>query len=314
MQSALSQAFSEPLLAAMPQLSEKLHQGVPSSNPALYLGHEVCKSTTALGLRAALHLERVKSRYTGKERDAESGNDYFGARYYASTMGRFLSPDWSAKVEPVPYAKLDDPQSLNLYAYVGNNPLVRDDEDGHDFGQMAALYAESNQAIQDAEAAAKQPPSTPAQQQIHTETTITVHANTHWWNSVGSWFASKFAAISTVFSRSFGSSGGPRAGKPFTPKGKQEVLQRNAAENGGQNVCENCRQPTVPAQQSQSGVPRPSNESTVDHIHPRSLNGDGDPINGQNLCPTCNGIKSDSLPVMEEPVMPEVPIEIPIFP
>lgn len=30
---------------------------------------------------------------TGKERDAESGNDYFGARYYASAMGRFLSPD-----------------------------------------------------------------------------------------------------------------------------------------------------------------------------------------------------------------------------
>ena len=45
--------------------------------------------------------------FTGKERDAETGNDYFGARYYASTMGRFLSPDWSAKVEPVPYAKLD---------------------------------------------------------------------------------------------------------------------------------------------------------------------------------------------------------------
>ena len=93
MQSALSQAFSEPLLAAMPQLSEKLHQGVPSKNPALYLGHEVCKSTTALGLRAALHLDRVQSRSTGKERDTESGNDYFPARYYASSMGRWTSPD-----------------------------------------------------------------------------------------------------------------------------------------------------------------------------------------------------------------------------
>jgi len=131
MQSALSQAFSEPLLAAMPQLSEKPHLGVPSSNPAPYLGHEVSKSTTALGLRAALHLERVKSRSTGKERDSESGNDYFGARYYASSMGRFMSPDWSAKEEPVPYAKLDDPQSLNLYAYVMNNPLIRADIDGH---------------------------------------------------------------------------------------------------------------------------------------------------------------------------------------
>src|ERR1039458_200446 len=68
---------------------------------------------------------------TGKERDTESGNDYFGARYYASSMGRFMSPDWSAKAEPVPYAKLDNPQSLNLYAYVGNNPLSRTDPTGH---------------------------------------------------------------------------------------------------------------------------------------------------------------------------------------
>jgi RHS repeat-associated protein len=70
-------------------------------------------------------------KFTGKERDPESGNDYFGARYFASTMGRFLSPDWPAKAEPVPYAKLDDPQSLNLYSYVRNNPLSRVDADGH---------------------------------------------------------------------------------------------------------------------------------------------------------------------------------------
>src|ERR1019366_2886007 len=61
--------------------------------------------------------------FTGKERDTESGNDYFGARYYASSMGRWMSPDWSAKEDPVPYAKLDDPQTLNLYDYVRNNPL-----------------------------------------------------------------------------------------------------------------------------------------------------------------------------------------------
>ena len=75
--------------------------------------------------------------FTGKERDPESalatnsGNDYFGARYYSSTLGRWLSPDWSAKAEPVPYAKLDNPQSLNLYSYVLNNPLTGVDADGH---------------------------------------------------------------------------------------------------------------------------------------------------------------------------------------
>jgi RHS repeat-associated protein len=72
-----------------------------------------------------LHLERVKSRYTGKERDAESGNDYFGARYYASSMGRFLSPDDGSDQDT------DDPQSLNLYVYVRNNPLIYTDPDGH---------------------------------------------------------------------------------------------------------------------------------------------------------------------------------------
>jgi RHS repeat-associated protein len=53
---------------------------------------------------------------TGKERDTETGNDYFGARYYNSNVARWLSPDWDAKSsDPVPYAKLDIPRSLNLY-------------------------------------------------------------------------------------------------------------------------------------------------------------------------------------------------------
>jgi RHS repeat-associated protein len=75
----------------------------------------------------------IQSHFTGKERDTESGNDYFFARYYSSAMGRFLSPDWSAKVMPVPYARLDDPQSLNLYSYVLNNPLLKIDPNGHDW-------------------------------------------------------------------------------------------------------------------------------------------------------------------------------------
>jgi len=47
-------------------------------------------------------------------------------------MGRFMSPDWAAKAQPVPYAKLDNPQSLNLYGYVLNNPLRFVDADGHE--------------------------------------------------------------------------------------------------------------------------------------------------------------------------------------
>ena len=69
--------------------------------------------------------------FTGKERDAESGLDYFEARYYEPSVGRWLSPDWSTAPSSLPYADLHDPQSLNLYSYVRNNPLSRFDNDGH---------------------------------------------------------------------------------------------------------------------------------------------------------------------------------------
>jgi RHS repeat-associated protein len=73
----------------------------------------------------------VTLKFTGKERDAETGLDYFGARYFSGAQGRFTTPDWSAAPEPAPYAKLTDPQTLNLYAYVRNNPLALVDMDGH---------------------------------------------------------------------------------------------------------------------------------------------------------------------------------------
>ena len=66
----------------------------------------------------------IASRYTGKERDTESTNDYFGARYYASSIaGRFLTPDLLG-------GKLANPQSLNRYTYGFNNPLTNTDPTG----------------------------------------------------------------------------------------------------------------------------------------------------------------------------------------
>jgi RHS repeat-associated protein len=75
--------------------------------------------------------DTVNQKFTGKERDVETGLDYFGARYLSSAQGRWTSPDWSAAPQPVPYASLGDPQTLNLYAYVRNSPLGRADADGH---------------------------------------------------------------------------------------------------------------------------------------------------------------------------------------
>jgi RHS repeat-associated protein len=70
-------------------------------------------------------------KFTGKERDSESGLDDFGARYYGSNIGQFMSPD------PGDF-HLENPQSLNHYAYALNSPLFYIDLDGAD--SISAVY------------------------------------------------------------------------------------------------------------------------------------------------------------------------------
>jgi RHS repeat-associated protein len=68
-------------------------------------------------------------KFTGKERDSETGLDYFGARYMSSAQGRWTSPD----VVNVTDERLLNPGStLNKYAYAANNPLKYIDPDGRD--------------------------------------------------------------------------------------------------------------------------------------------------------------------------------------
>jgi RHS repeat-associated protein len=83
--------------------------------------------------------------FTGKERDTESGLDYFGARYYASNMGRFMSPD-PGKIN---LKHLANPQKWNKYAYVLNNPLSLVDPDGMEemWIQYRAFIPQSNVGI-----------------------------------------------------------------------------------------------------------------------------------------------------------------------
>ncbi|MBI3662046.1 MAG: HNH endonuclease [Acidobacteria bacterium] len=92
-----------------------------------------------------LHTDPNPYKFTGKERDAESGLDFFVARYYSSAYGRFLSPDeFTGGPEdafsssdplppgPLPYADITNLQSLNKYAYTFNNPVRYTDPNGHD--------------------------------------------------------------------------------------------------------------------------------------------------------------------------------------
>ena len=70
----------------------------------------------------------ITQRFTGKERDSETGLDYFLARHYYSAQGRFTSAD--AKIIP---SRLADPQSVNRYTSTRNNPLTLIDPDGRDW-------------------------------------------------------------------------------------------------------------------------------------------------------------------------------------
>ncbi len=68
-------------------------------------------------------------KFTGQELDAETGLYYYGARYYNPILGRFLSAD---SIVPDPA----NPQALNRYSYVINNPLRYTDPTGHFFGNV----------------------------------------------------------------------------------------------------------------------------------------------------------------------------------
>ena len=64
-------------------------------------------------------------RYSGKERDDSTGLYYYGARYYAPWLGRWMKPDPAGTVD-----------GLNLYAFVNGNPIS--------FNDKAGLSASSN--------------------------------------------------------------------------------------------------------------------------------------------------------------------------
>ena len=85
-------------------------------------------------------------KYTGKERDPESGMDYFGARYCDSDLGRFLAPD-----PLLDSADPADPQTWSRYAYTRNNPLRFVDPTGENFLDVVegGLKAIANARIQD---------------------------------------------------------------------------------------------------------------------------------------------------------------------
>jgi RHS repeat-associated protein len=86
--------------------------------------------TTTQGYPSGPGADGVRQQFTEKERDNETGLDYFGARYFASTQGRFTSPD-----PLLSSGRSVQPQSWNRYSYVINRPLSLVDPNGLDWGQ-----------------------------------------------------------------------------------------------------------------------------------------------------------------------------------
>ena len=74
-----------------------------------------------------------EKRFTGQILDPESGLYYYGARYYDPELARFISPD---PIVPSP----GDPQTLNRYSYVRNNPVKYIDPSGMSFWSAIANF------------------------------------------------------------------------------------------------------------------------------------------------------------------------------
>jgi RHS repeat-associated protein len=98
--------------------------------------------TTDQGYAANTQQDGQRKQFGSKERDGEIGLDFFISRYFSPTQGRYVSPDYFSgnpatlmnsfdRSSALPYAVLPNPQTLNLYSYVENNPLSLIDPDGH---------------------------------------------------------------------------------------------------------------------------------------------------------------------------------------
>jgi len=244
-------------------------------------------------------------RFTGKERDVETGLDYFGARYYQNRTGRFTT------VDPVldQDAAAVNPQRWNRYAYGLSNPVRNVDPDGRETVDLAIGFAQGiwntaksvatipyllatnpggvASAIADDARLLGYGVTHPGDV-IDAYVGLAVSANDADQRALGVAIGegTAVAALAVITSPAakgvssterigpkLGSAGGPGAGKRFS----RATMGAARAESSD---CVFCGGPTTKG--------RGPTQSNIDHAIPKSKGGNNTLANAQNTCRTCN--------------------------
>ena len=82
------------------------HPSSQGTRPPIFSYDAPANSFTAFNSNTSAGKTSPLRQFTGKERDSESGLDYFGASYYGSALGRWTTPEWSETPQAMPYASL----------------------------------------------------------------------------------------------------------------------------------------------------------------------------------------------------------------
>jgi RHS repeat-associated protein len=263
-------------------------------------------------------------KFADMERDDQnSANlDYAINRYYDLRIGRWLTPDWETTPTDVPYASFGDPQTLNLYGYVRNNPIPRADSNGHccdvdnvlnfvkgfanaygsdnlagvgrmdqptSAGKIGAAFGDAAATVQGTAEAlfgGGVEVGGLALDSTGVGAAAGVPANAAGAALIVQGTITAETGFSTLFSSAIGpkegQNGGPGAGKSISDKTKSQALKENKNANGGQAKCVFCGEPVGKGTK---------NKINFDHAQAKS-NGGNNSLNNTNVsCEYCNKSK-----------------------